>query len=272
MDAEQFTYFCGAASGSGRKALRHLEESDVMISYGTAHNRPWEGIEQLFTDNGAYSLANEKGVYETPARDYSLYVSEVGSELYCWRDLLATPDTVALAQQRTTELHRECAALHQEHGLSAEPVCVLQGWEPEDYISHLEELREAGLLTNYVAIGSLKRNSTGENRPEVRTSTVETLREIILGVRAELPSKHRIHALGATLGDPSGSTPGVLQYPAVRNAIDSTDTQSYEYNRTEVFPETWRNVVAAYVREARKLRSLSSTEQPAETEQTQLPV
>lgn len=267
MQSDKFRFYCGAASGSGRKALKKMEEPDVMISYGTAKNNPWSGIERLFTDNGAYSLADENGEYETSARHYLEYVQENKPHLYTLRDLIADPESVQRAQERTVELHRECLELHDQLGIEAEPVCVLQGWEPVDYLEHLDMLKDNGLLTDYVGVGSLKRNNIGGGTPRATTERAEQCRDILLAVREALPSKHRIHAYGATLGNPRGGAPGVLQYPDVQEAIASSDTQSYEYNPEKLFPEMWRNYVFEYSRVAHRLSN--TVESPREMDAQQ---
>lgn len=61
---DELTVFFGAAGGSAQKALRMLGESNVMLSYQTKNNRPWDGIETLFIDSGGYSLMLAEGTHE----------------------------------------------------------------------------------------------------------------------------------------------------------------------------------------------------------------
>lgn len=92
MNTDNFTFYYGAASGSARKALRRLDEKNVMINYATANNTRWDGIENLFVDSGGYSFMKGKGEYETSEAAYLDYVTKVSPEVFALRDYPCEPD------------------------------------------------------------------------------------------------------------------------------------------------------------------------------------
>jgi len=48
LDSEAVHF--GASCGSSRKTLRQMEEPNVMLSYATRDNRPWDGIDSLIDE------------------------------------------------------------------------------------------------------------------------------------------------------------------------------------------------------------------------------
>ena len=234
--ADGFRFYYGCASGSARKALRKMEEPNVMISYATANNTPFETIEHLFTDSGGYSQLYNHHEYPSSDEQYLSYLEEHGPELFALRDYPCSPEllskvnsTVEEHQWRTTHHHSKLLDAYDDTDLSSEPVAVLQGWSPHQYITHLDDLRTEGALTRYVAIGSLN------NRDP------ETVARIIHRVRDELPSKHRLHAFGIKTN--------VLQNPRVIQSLDSADSAAYDIRtRMQEDRQTWQNQVYHYLR------------------------
>ncbi|WP_139169234.1 deazapurine DNA modification protein DpdA family protein [Natronobacterium texcoconense] len=220
----------------------------MLLNYATANNTPFDTIENLFVDSGGYSQLLTGEAYQTSDREYLAYLRTHDPELFALRDypcspaVLRTHDrTVRDHQQRTTRHHRRLLDTFDDSGLTGEPVAVLQGWSPAQYLTHLDELRSEGLLTRYVGIGSLARRQN--------TSTVA---QIIHQVRDELPENHRLHGFGVT--------PRVLQCPRVVTALDSADSTAYELRtRLEDRRNTWREQAYHYLRMKRQLETLTTS-------------
>lgn len=263
---EGLTFYFGAASGSTRKALRELQEPNVMINYATKLNEPWYGIERLFIDSGGYSVfhpeyGNEE--YQTADAEYLDYVAEHEPEVFALRDypcepgVLDTHDrTVVRHQRMTTDRHRDLLDALEDRSIDAQPLAVVQGWRPEDYLEHLDDLRDAGVLTDYVGIGSVcRRNAEAE------------IREVIRTVRDALPGRVDLHAFGV-----KGS---VLRYPDVRDALASADSQSFDqaarWDAVHDFdgPSTWHDQALEYLKQKRRIRvAVGGGDRPDEQQQT----
>lgn len=215
-------------------AQRHLEGTRpgrIMVNYQTkmsdADGR-WQDYD-LFIDPGAYSLfapspaGQERFDYPNSTESYINDIGRMRPELYAWRDYVCETDvrefhdvTVEKQQARTTEAHIECANIHEDRDISAEPVAVVQGYEPEDYVRHAQELVDHGLVTDTVGIGTM----CGRDDPELCL-------EIVNAVRSVLPDAN-IHAFGL---DRNAYTKPIL------SEISSTDSLAYCYQYKR--PSNW---------------------------------
>jgi queuine/archaeosine tRNA-ribosyltransferase len=213
-----------------------MEEPNVLISYATANNTPFDTIDNLFIDSGGYSLLKHRSDYQTSNQEYLDYVEKHGPELFTLRDYSCEPSllrnrnkTVHEHQQLTTKNHRELLNSIERRGIESQPVTVIQGWKPHEYLDHLDNLQANGLLTEYVAIGSIcRRHQTKE------------VNKIIHTVRRELPQKYKLHAFGVKTR--------VLKSPQTMDALDSADSTAYDYRtRVEAESSNWKNQVYHYL-------------------------
>jgi queuine/archaeosine tRNA-ribosyltransferase len=259
------TFFFGAASGSSRKALQKLDEPNVMLNYATKNNIPWP-CERLFIDSGGYSFMKGKGEYTTTNSEYLHFIEDHQPEIFALRDYPCEPEvldehgrTVRDHQRRTTKRHRDLLDHLDNCEVDGQPLAVLQGWEPDDYLRHLDALRDAGCLTEYVGIGSVcRRNREAE------------IREVILSVREALPQKYDLHAFGV-----KGS---VLQFADVRAGLASADSQSYEMQAQwgtlrdlGAGNKTWRDSAFEYLKQKRRIRALLGSDESPDSVQSRLP-
>jgi hypothetical protein len=260
-----FTFYFGAASGSSRKALRKLEEPNVMLNYATKNNEPWDRIDSLFIDSGGYSFMKGKGEYGTSDTEYLDYIQRHRPEVFALRDYPCEPDvldehgrTVREHQQMTTERHASLLEMIEDRDITGQPLSVLQGWEVPDYVRHLDELRDRGLLTRYVGIGSVcRRHREAE------------IREIIKQVASELPPRTDVHAFGVKAN--------VLEFADVRDVLSSADSQSYEFRKQwavlhDLGPgkTSWKDSAFHYLQQRQQIRKLLAGNGDADTEQQTL--
>jgi len=243
------TMYWGTGSGSASKTLRVMEEPNVMISYTTAQ-QPWNGIDNLFIDSGGYSLMLETGEHG-PVSDYFEYVSEVDASIVALQDYPCEPEileeynrTVEQHQQLTIERAVKNLNYIEDHGIEATPMAVLQGWETEDYIRCIDRFRNAGVLTDYVGIGTVcRRNATSE------------IQDIVLCINKELPSR-KLHAFGVKKE--------ILTLNDVRAALDSVDTTAWYYNMYGEKPpaeQSWHATTKEYLDYKRGLYELFDRQQ-----------
>jgi hypothetical protein len=245
LDAE-FTFFYGCASGSSRKALRKMEESHVMVSYATENNGRLGTEQTHFADSGGApdsftdGRLADTGDYVTNDAEYLDYVEAIEADVWSLRDypceaavLTAHERTVADHQRRTTERHRSLLSLAEKRDIAGQPVSILQGQSVDDYLRHLDALRDAGVLTDYVGIGSVcRRHATDE------------IQSIILAIRDALPARHRLHAFGVKLP--------VLEQQGVVAALSSADSCAYDFGlmMEAIYGDaryTWKSIVPEYL-------------------------
>lgn len=216
---DSFTFYFGASCGSSRKTLRQMEEPNVMLSYATRTNTPWEGIGSLMVDSGGYSLLDKgEGEYTDSADDYLDYVEESGAEFFITRDVPAADSVLAEidggvgeAISRTVDLTCETLDRSSDRGVDATPIGVLQGVSPEDYIDCYHELAKADAVTGRLAIGSLKGVSTEH--------TVSIITEVRRALDDDGNDDVELHGLGVDVND--------LEYTGVRRALSSADSSRY---------------------------------------------
>jgi hypothetical protein len=259
----ELTPYLGGAGGSAQKALRELEIPNVLISYATRNNRPWDAIERLAVDSGGFSVISSGRDYEQPLSAYLEYLEEHEGRLewFAFRDypcataLLDRWDrSVAEHQRLTTESAIELVGLLEERPLEAEGAAVLQGTEPREYLEHMDQLADHGILEAVprLAIGSLVKRD------------VATIRRIVTAVAGEAPADIKIHGFGVGREE--------LPDDAIRGALDSVDSCAYERTARNDAGEgvscDWEHVLR-YARECwERLEELATT--PATTRQQRL--
>jgi hypothetical protein len=248
--------YYGAASGQQRAALRRLEPEGVMISHATENNDPLPGDHDTFVDCGGYHhMMSGAGEYEDSADEYLRYLLKHRPHLYALRDFPCEPDlldelgrSVYDQQERSLDAHIELWNKVSGHTLADSAVAVLQGWTKSDYLRHLDQLRDHGCLTDYVAIGSVCRRGYDEE-----------IADISLAIREALPPGTKLHAFGV-----KGS---VLRFEEVVKALDSVDSAAYDYRVSRGFGGredgesfTWRDCARAYLNWRHDLLSNIGTE------------
>lgn len=236
-----FTFYFGGAGGSARKALQQMQEPDVMLSYATKNNTPWS-CGSLFVDSGGYSVMMKDDEHDHPWPDeYLDYVESSGADYFALQDYPCEPDVLErYGNSAETHQHLSLEASAwlfvraEEREIEAEPVCVLQGWDTQDYLDCIDLYREGGILTEYVGIGSVcRRNAEAD------------IREVILAVADALPG-HRLHAFGVKVD--------VLKYPDVVDVLTSADSLAYDWSYAKEIPgPRWHQVTHNYLEYKRKI-------------------
>jgi len=237
MNHSEMEFYWGVASGSSRRALSEAGGSGVtehsegrtvdrdeypapeyaMVSYATKMNEPFEGPEWM-VDCGGYSVLSGHGEYETTCHEYVEWVAERDEQIAWWalrdwpyvEDLIdGSKTTVRDFQRQTVRDHIRCLEAADELGVDARPMAVLQGRDVRDYLWHVDYLREHGLLTDRVMIGSLVRGP----------GTTAEVRSTITQIREALPTGTELHGLGVKKQ--------LLSDEHVVNALDSADSAAW---------------------------------------------
>ena len=259
MDHDSLSFYWTVACGSTRKAIRvasnpddeadefatiDLDPADVpepeyaMVSHATKNNIPFEGPKWMI-DSGGYSTLASNPEYESSVEEYVDYLTKYEDriERYVLRDWACEPDLlrewdrdVRQHQNWTIRDHVACREQVNDRGLDMEPVAVLQGYELEDYLWHYEYLRQHGLLTDHLGIGSI-----------CRRGQEQQMQSLLLQVRQEIPDRITLHGFGVKKT--------VLEDPDVVDALDTVDSNAWE-NRVSRNPNTpngWEPTIRAYV-------------------------
>lgn len=219
---DDFRFFFGASCGSSRKTLRQLEEPNVMLSYATKDNHPWDSIQSLMVDSGGYSLLSTgETAYPDSVDDYLDYVDESGADYFVCRDVPAAEAVLSNLERgaseaiaRTVELTADTLEAYSDREIDAEPMAVLQGTTPKEYVSCYHELVAADALTSRLAIGSLKEHTTDET-----VDIITTVRETIDEDTAYSDDDLELHGLGVEVP--------ALEYEPVKEALASADSSRY---------------------------------------------
>lgn len=265
----EFKFHATVGSGSSRKAIRvaslaaadgpdTLDPADLdallaagvdpddithpeyaMISYARRDNRPFEGP-KWFIDSGGYSVQKKFHEYPSSIDDYIDYLAEHDDhiEQYALRDWVCDP-TLLRDSGRDIRTHQEwsirdhvyCLEAAEDAGISADPVAVLQGHTRDEYLWSFDYLREHGLASPTLGIGSI-----------LRPHKTSEVRAIIQGLRAEIPQKYSLHGFGISKT--------VLEDAETLRALDSADTTSWHSKAThaKVADPEWADRVPAWIR------------------------
>lgn len=65
---------------------------------------------------------------------------------------------------------------------------VLQGWDVQDYVIHIDKMRDTGTLTDYIGLGL----------PPKKLTKTKMVEDVVIEVRKCLPAKTKLHGLGFT--------------------------------------------------------------------------
>ena len=252
---EHKEFWAGAASGSSRKMLAKAQRwldrakpSRIMINYQTKmseRDARWRDYD-LMVDPGAYSLFAPSPIGQGNA-DYpqatETYLHDIGRlqpERYVWRDYVCEEDvrehhgvTVEEQQERTTERHIECANLHDDLSISATPMAVVQGWDPEDYRRHAQDLADHDLVTERIGIGTM----CGRDNTNLCEEIVAAVRDVIPDVD--------LHAFGLDRA--------AYRSEYLIDELKSTDSLAYchQYNNAAGWVR-WEYVLEQYLRHRRE--------------------
>lgn len=210
--------YLSLAAGSQIKTARRLNYPHILINFMTKTNRPPKyQYESLFIDSGGFFSSMRVGRYTKTDREYLEYIGKVKPQFWTLRDFPCEPELLKKHSRSvddhirmTVENHVALLDLLPGYNIDAKPVPVLQGWRKEDYLHCIDEFKEAGLMSDYMAIGSV-----------CRRTAVENIREVIVAVRDNVPARVRLHGFGVKLT--------ALRDLAIWNALYSVDSGAWDF-------------------------------------------
>ncbi len=211
-------FYLSIASGTQKRTAEALGYPYILVNFMTKSNNPPSCSKILFVDSGGFPSSFIHNGYNKSDSEYLHFVKKTKATYFALRDYPCEPQilqkyNVTVRDQilRTVEHHIKLLDLLSNYDLSAKPIPVIQGWEIEEYLFCLDEFREHGLISEYMAIGSLcRRNATTQ------------IRKIILTVRDELKDSIKLHGFGVKLS--------ALKNKAVWDALYSVDSAAWDFD------------------------------------------
>jgi hypothetical protein len=200
---------------------------DVMINYGAKVRSIPKNANLVFLDSGGFCFFTKNFDYNDSLERYLEYARKKGVDLFANRDYPCEPEllrlkrtTVRENQMKTIDNHVKIMDLLEGNffDLKDRFVGVIQGWTVEDYLWMADYLKEHGLLTDFVAIGSVCRRNKEKD-----------VRDVILAVRDALPKRIKLHAFGVKFS--------VLKYKEVWDSLWSCDSVAYRYEVRKSYVE-----------------------------------
>lgn len=276
------TVYWGVSSGSSIKALRIASNGETVedhdhvvdgaefpapthaeISFATRNKNALFPGPRWFIDCGGFTELNrtDDGTYSSDLTAYIEYLVEHldnGIDIQYWalrdwpitKDLLRTHGRTERDHQRwTIRDHWRSLNVADEYGLlnrdGVEPIAVLQGEDTAGYLWMLDHLRDNGLLTDHVCIGSIKKMDHHQ------------VQDVAESVRDALPSKYTLHGLGITKTH--------LQYAGIREHFDTIDTQAWNKQTSQLpakldsVKNSWIGYIWAFRQYVEKLQQQAET-------------
>lgn len=211
-------FYFSLAAGSQHKTARILNYPYILINYMTQTNKPprYE-YKSLFTDSGGFHSSLKHGGYTKTDEEYLEYVEKYEPEFFALRDYPCEPELLK-THNRTVEDHIEMTLQHHlqlidkldDYNITSTPVPVLQGWRIEDYLKSIDLYKEHGLISDYMAIGSVCRRHQDHK-----------IKRVINNIRNNLPRSTRLHGFGVKIS--------VLKDKSIWDALWSVDSGAWDY-------------------------------------------
>jgi len=195
-----------------------------MFSYRRLRNRksplPTLG-KQWIMDSGGFSELHLFGKYTFNVDQYLLGILRFKPTFFCSMDWTCEPSSLkatgkSLLEHLTlsTQSHIVLRESVEKKNLLDRLMGCIQGYHADDYLLHIDMLREHGLLEDYMGIGTLcRRQKTAEIIPILRQ------------IKQNLPSRVKLHGFGIKTT--------TLRNPAIYGLLNSCDSMSWSRQARE---------------------------------------
>lgn len=206
-------FFTGLHQPSDAK---HFDAAFVSVNRLRGRKGPF-AVGDWIMDSGAFSEISTHGHYRHEVAEYAGQIrrwktngnllAAVAQDYMCEPHIVAKTGLSVPEHQRLT-VERYDALMAEETGVYILP--VLQGFEPEDYIRHLEMYGDRLAHGAWVGVGSIcKRN--GDPR---------AIAQVLHGIKEARPDL-RLHGFGLKTT--------ALAHPLVRSLLDTADSMAWSF-------------------------------------------
>lgn len=200
-------------------SLRRLKERISPVPFD---NMDW------IMDSGAFSEINLNGKYTFTPDEYLHYVELHQPKLFFNMDWMCEPFvlqktglTIKEHQERTIYNQIKIMDILDNYDIKGKFAGCIQGWITEDYLRHVDMLKDQGLITSKMGIGSVCR----------RKSKIQILK-ILQAVKQELPNT-KLHGFGIKTD--------ILKEPLVYECLDSCDSMAWSFAGRKINPKPCTN-------------------------------
>jgi len=214
----------------GRRTDTQIDYPHVLISAATLKGKRKNGfkrfkyhpnVKEIFLDSGGFSFFYKQGNYPFTPKELAKLGENIGADYVAVMDYPCEPDvsrpdglaTNVQRIERTIENAHKCMKYENVNW-----VMVIQGYTKEEYRYCIERIKEEGLKTDLMAIGSLC----------VRKKIKEAL-EIISLTRRHF---RKLHGFGVDLR--------FLKDPQIYLSLYSSDTAAWHWNNQNHWTEDWK--------------------------------
>lgn len=188
-------------------SLRRLKGRHSPVSF---KNQDW------IMDSGAFSEVSMNGKYTFTPEEYLHYVELHQPSLFFNMDYMCelfvlqkTGLTVREHQKKTIENQIKIMDLLDNYKIKGTFAGCIQGWQISDYINCIDMLKEQGLITSIMGVGSV-----------CRRNSKKQILEILYAVKQELPNI-KLHGFGIKTD--------VLKEPLAYGCLDSCDSMAWSF-------------------------------------------
>ena len=206
----------------------------IMLSYNFTRTikKPWKIEIPFMLDSGAFSVIMSYGKYPYTIKQYAESIEKWDPDVAWTMDYPCEP-SVRKKGKYDTEKAQLMTNRNQIRllDLNAKTQMVVQGWDIQDYLENLDRIKEMGLLTERLGIGSVCRR--GQNNEIAR---------VIRAIYNNVPGWVKLHGFGIKIS--------VLKNTDAKFILHSADSQSWDYERRygdwlkgQYNGKTWRDKV-----------------------------
>ena len=160
----------------------------VMISYNYTRKLkiPWKIEIPFMLDSGAFSVVLKYGKYPYAPKEYAEGIAKWHPDI-AWTMDYPCELSVQKRGGYNSRIAQEMTIDNQIRllDMNANTQMVVQGWEISDYLANLDRIKEQGLLTEHLGIGSICR----------RGQTTQIAR-VIRAIHNNIPGWVKLHGFG----------------------------------------------------------------------------
>jgi len=167
-------------------------------------------------DSGAFSEINLNGKYTFTPEEYLHYVELHQPTLFFNMDYICEPFvlqktgmTVKQHQSKTLDNQIRIMDLLDNYDIKSNFAGCIQGWQISDYLNCIDMLKEHGLITSIMGVGSICR----------RNSEYQIIK-ILEAIKQELPNT-KLHGFGIKTD--------ILKIPIVYKYLNSCDSMAWSF-------------------------------------------
>jgi hypothetical protein len=173
---------------------------------------------QWIMDSGAFQELYINGKYTYDINDYLEYVKKFNPTVFVNMDYMCEPlmlrrinSTVRKNQLLTIDNHIKIKDKLDKENIKSKFMGVIQGWELNDYLEHIDDYKSYGLMEEYMGIGSV-----------CRRTKLDNITSIIKSIKKKLPNV-KLHGFGVKLH--------VFQLcPQTIKMLYSSDSSAWSYS------------------------------------------